>query len=124
LTTLDEIKKSVEGSSQWTKFGSKVGSPFLSIFSKEINDDISKIEYTPGKVYKFIDDEFEYKILVEDKEGKNKFEFYIKPKDLPISKMVKKQNLILGYDSGQFVIGSAIIFILASVILLLPYLFW
>jgi len=123
LTTLDEIKKSVEGSSQWTKFGSKLGTPFLSIFSKEINDDISKIEYIPGKVYKFIDNEFEYKILVEDKEGKNNFEFYIKPKDLPLVKTIK-QNSILGYDSGQVVIGSTIIFVLASIILLLPYLFW
>lgn len=123
MTTLDEIKKSVEGSSQWTKFGSKLGTPFLSIFSKEINDDISKIEYIPGKVYKFIDNEFEYKILVEDKEGKNNFEFYIKPKDLPLVKTIK-QNSILGYDSGQVVIGSTIIFVLASIILLLPYLFW
>ena len=124
MTTLDEIKKSVEGNSQWSKFGSKLGTPFLSIFSDEINEDISKIEYVPGKVYKFIDNDFEYKILVEDKNGKNNFEFYIKPKDLPTIQKIKKQDTILGYDSGQVIIGSALLFVVTSIILLLPYLFW
>ena len=114
----------VEGSSQWTKFGSKVGSPLLSILSKEIQETISNIQYVPGKVYKFVDDKFEYKILVEDVDGKNKFDFYIKPKDVVAPIIQKKKFSLFGLSPGILIVMVSIIIVGISLIALSPFLFW
>jgi len=121
LVTIEEIKKSVEGNSQWVKFGAKVDDPFLSIFSEQIKKDIAPIKYAPGKAYKFVDETHEYKILVTTEKGKKKFDFYIKP----LGNIKKKYpNKILGIDGGVFIMGATAIFIGTTFIMLLPYLFW
>ena len=80
LTSLEEIKTSVVGQKEWSNFGSKVGDPFLTIFSKDIKDALSQIDYEVGKSYNFSDNEFEYKVEVEDQLGEPKYVFFIKPK--------------------------------------------
>lgn len=121
LTSLEEIQNNIKGSKDWIKFGSKMGDPFLSLFNEDIKRTISQIEYEPGKDYKFTDDEFEYKIDVEQVGEHSKFTFFIKPKMIvsEYKKTVKNEksdvnnNLLIG--TIAFVLIEFLILVLCGV---------
>ena len=117
--SLEEIQDSVQGYKIWTKFGSKVGDPFLSIFNEDIKRAVAQIEYEPGKSYNFTDGEYEYKIDVEktlDQESP-KFTFFIKPKMVASSykKQIKSDNNFI----DKYLLMGTILFVLIGFFILL-----
>ena len=118
--SLEEIQDSVQGYKIWTKFGSKVGDPFLSIFNEDIKRAVAQLEYEPGKSYNFTDGEYEYKIDVEktlDQESP-KFTFFIKPKMIASSYKKQMKSANNNFIDKYLLIGT-ILFVLIGFFILL-----
>ena len=118
MTSLEDIQNNTIGSKDWTKFGSKVGDPFLSVFNESIKKAVSAIEYEVGKSYNFTDEEFQYRIDVEQFGESPKYTFFIKPKHIVkvSTKKVRPEDESL---IDKYLLVGTIVFILIELLVLL-----
>jgi hypothetical protein len=118
LTSLEDIQNSVLGSTEWSKFGSKAGDPFLSIFNENIKKVVAAIKYEAGQTYNFTDGEFEYKIDVEQVGEAPKFTFYIKPKQTKIISSKKSKKPEVG-GNNNLIIGIVVFVLIEFLVLVM-----
>jgi len=120
MGSLREIKEQALEYDDWVQFGSKLGDPYLSIFSDEIKKGIAAIEYKLGESYFFDDGEFNFKISVEEDNGAARFNLFIKPKKLEPIETKEEKKLYLGMTPSIFLMVTTISFLLIVLVIVWP----